>query len=335
MDKDVLIDVKRLTVVLGGKRIVKDINFQVNEGEIVGMFGISGAGKTTILRALICQFKKKRWAGEINVLGMSPANRRDRVDIIRSVGYVPQFEHDNLYPTLTPLQNMEFFGSVYEIGSKESRTISKRLFTILDIPRDVWKNNLGKMSGGEKKRVSFAIGMINAPKILFLDEPTTGIDASRRYDILNYLKRLNQEMGTTMFLISHDLESALICDKCAILKEGRLLEFGSPDDLISALPSGGKIARLVFNEISNNKIKRIREFEPVKRVLRAGSDVLEVFMDDFDENFPRLIQLGIQNDLGVISVTKDTTDFKRYFQVRVQLDEEMKEVTLSAAKNKA
>jgi len=317
---DVLIDVKRLTVILGKKLIVKNIAFQIKSGEIVGMFGISGAGKTTILKTLLCQIGSNHWFGDVKVLGVSPKRRTDK--ILNSVGYVPQLEESNLYPRLTAFQNMTVFGGVYGIKAKETRKIATKLFTILDIPRDVWKNKVKKLSGGEKKRVSFAIGMINTPKILFLDEPTTGIDASRRYDILNYLKKLNQELGTTMFLISHDLESSLICDRCAILKDGRLLEFDTSNSLISNLPSAGRVARLVVKNLNRDKVKIIQKFPSVKRILRSGSDVVDVFMDDFDENFPKIIQYGIQNNLEVKSVINDAADFKRYFQIRVQMDEE-------------
>ena len=322
MEREVIIDVENLSVIFRKHRVVNGVSFRIMKSEIVGIFGISGAGKTTIAKTLICQIKKKKWFGNASVLGLNLKNKKNYSIILKNIGYVPQLEEFNLYHKLNPLRNMEIFGGVYGIKAKESRIVAKTLFEILDIPKDVWKNHTSKLSGGEKKRVSFAIGMINAPKILFLDEPTTGIDASKRYDILNYLKKINRKTGTTMFLISHDLESSLICDKCAILKDGRLLEFDTPQSLISSLPSAGALVRLIIKNLDKTIIDKISDFDPIERVIRAGSDMVEIFMNDIDANFPDLINHISESGFEIISISRDVADFKRYFQIRVQQDEE-------------
>jgi len=180
------------------------------------------------------------------------------------------------------------------------------------------------MSGGEKKRVSVAIGLIHQPKVLFLDEPTTGVDAAKRYEVLTYLKKLNRQLGTTMFLITHDMEAALICDKSAILRNGKLLEFETNDKLISKLPSKGLIVRLTIKGLNEEKINIIRGFVPIKKILRVGNEIIEIFMENFEENLQKLIQYIIENDLEIISMSRDTASFRRFFQIRIQ-DEEEKE----------
>ena len=215
-----------------------------------------------------------------------------------------------------------------DVITKVARKIAQELFKILDIPSDIWNKRVKHMSGGEKKRLSMAIGLIHKPSVLFLDEPTTGVDASKRYSILSYLKKLNQKLDTTMFIITHDLEAALICDKTAILREGRMLEFDSPQNLVDSLPSKGLVARFEISDLNETKIKRIKEFPPVKKVLRVGNEVVEVLMESFEENLPQLIQYMIERGIVINSMSRDLASFRRFFQIRIQEEEEKEALLL-------
>lgn len=323
---NLMIDVHNLNVFFGKNQIVHDVSFSVKEGEIIGLFGISGAGKTTIVRVLTCQIDKKNWDGNVNVTGLKPASKKNHQDILSNIGYVPQLEELNLYYELTPLANVEVFTSTYGITKREAREIARKLFSILDIPQDTWKKRVKHMSGGEKKRLSMAIGLIHNPNVLFLDEPTTGVDASKRYEILSYLKKLNQQLHTTMFIITHDLEAALICDKVAILREGKLLAFDTPQKLISSLPSDGLVARFTIKNLDERTIVVIKEFPAVKNILRVGNEVLEIFLEQFQDNLSKLIQYLVENKIVIISMTKDTASFRRFFQIRIQ-EEEKRELS--------
>jgi ABC-2 type transport system ATP-binding protein len=327
--KDLVVDVKDLNVYFGDKQIIHDVSFNVKEGEIIGLFGISGAGKTTIIRVLTCQIPKKNWDGSVKVTDLTPAESKYHSKILSNLGYVPQLEQLNLYYDITPMKNVETFASTYGMSSKEAMRTAEDLFKILDIPEDTWKKPLKKMSGGEKKRVSMALGLIHKPKALFLDEPTTGVDASKRYEILSYLKKLNQQLNTTMFIITHDLEAALICDKAAILRDGRLLEFDTPENLISSLPSKELLARFTIENLTEKKIKVIRKFVPVEKTIRAGNEVIEIFMIDFEENLPKFIKYMMANGLNVTSMSRDKASFRRYFQLRIQEEEEKERLKLS------
>ncbi len=151
------------------------------------------------------------------------------------------------------------------------------------------------------------------------------MDASKRYDILSYLKKLNQKLNTTMFIITHDLEAALICDKTAILREGRMLEFDSPQNLINSLPSEGLVARFEITKLNEAKIDQIKEFSSIKKVLRVGNEVIEVLMESFEENLPKLIQFMLEKGINVNSMSRDLASFRRFFQIRIQ-EEERKEL---------
>ena len=314
--------VENLNVIFGNKHIVQDVSFSVEEGEIIGMFGISGAGKTTIIRVLTCQIEKKNWNGNVLVTGLNPSKKGNHSKILSNIGYVPQLELLNLYFELNPMVNVEIFTSTYGMDKKEAKITAEKLFNILDIPQDTWKKRVKKMSGGEKKRLSMAIGLIHKPKVLFLDEPTTGVDASKRYDILSYLKKLNQQLNTTMFIITHDLEAALICDKTAILREGKLLEFDTPQKLINSLPSNGLVARISIENLNQEIVKTIQKYPSIEKVLRVGNETIEVLMEDFEENLPKLMKFLFENNLNVYSMSRDVANFRRYFQIRIQEEEE-------------
>ena len=128
---------------------------------------------TTIIRVLTCQIEKKNWNGDVKVTGLSPAIVKNQPKILQNIGYVPQLELLNLYYELTPMANVEVFSSTYGLDKKEAKIIAQDLFEILDIPSDTWNKRVKHMSGGEKKRLSMAIGLIHKPSVLFLDEPTT------------------------------------------------------------------------------------------------------------------------------------------------------------------
>lgn len=317
-----MVDVNNLNVKFGEKHVVIDVSFTVNKGEIIGLFGISGAGKTTIVRVLTCQIEKKHWTGNVMVTGLSPEKKSNHSKILSNIGYVPQLELLNLYFELDPMVNVEVFTSTYGMNKNKAKETAEKLFKILDIPRDTWKKRVEKMSGGEKKRLSMAIGLIHNPDVLFLDEPTTGVDASKRYDILSYLKKLNQKLNTTMFIITHDLESALICDKVAILKDGRLLEFDTSQNLISSLPSEGIIARFTIENLNEKIIAFIKKFSSIRRIIRVGNEAIEVLMENFEENLPKLIEYMVDNNIIITSMSKDVATFRRYFQIRIQKEEE-------------
>lgn len=326
-----MVDVNNLNVKFGEKHVVNDVSFTVNKGEIIGLFGISGAGKTTIVRVLTCQIEKKHWTGNVMVTGLSPEKKSNHSKILSNIGYVPQLELLNLYFELNPMVNVEVFTSTYGMNKNKAKETAEKLFKILDIPRDTWKKRVEKMSGGEKKRLSMAIGLIHNPDVLFLDEPTTGVDASKRYDILSYLKKLNQKLNTTMFIITHDLESALICDKVAILKDGRLLEFDTSQNLISSLPSEGLIARFTIEDLNEKLIAFIEKFPFIRRIIRVGNEAIEVLMENFEENLPKLIEYMVDNNITITSMSKDIATFRRYFQIRIQKEEE-KESSLKEVK---
>ncbi|NVM28831.1 MAG: ABC transporter ATP-binding protein [Candidatus Helarchaeota archaeon] len=321
---DKLINVNSLNVYFDDFHVIQNVTFHCNKGEILGMMGISGAGKTTIIRVLTCQILN--YKGFVKCFGFEP--RKSPAKIVARMGYVPQLELLNLYYEFSAMKNVQIFASMYGLSKSEATKRAHRYFEMLEIPKDVWKSKAKFLSGGEKKRVSIAIGLINEPEILFLDEPTTGVDASRRFDILNYLKKLNLEMKTTMVIVTHDLETANICDRVVLLRQGKVVDFDSPRNLIARLPSQGSIARLRIPKLDTDLLHRIAEMDEIVQILRIGKEELELYIDNIDANLETIVNKLFAMGVTVSSLTRDVASFRRYFQIRMQIiaDEEPRKI---------
>ncbi|MEJ2249796.1 MAG: ATP-binding cassette domain-containing protein [Candidatus Lokiarchaeota archaeon] len=142
--ENITVDVNKLNVHFGKAHVINDVSFKVKKGELIGFFGISGAGKTTIIRVLTCQLSKKNWTGDVKVTGLDPAKSSNHSKILSRIGYIPQLELQNLYYELSALDNVETFANTYGMKKEESIKIAKDLFSILDIPEDTWNNPLKK-----------------------------------------------------------------------------------------------------------------------------------------------------------------------------------------------
>ncbi|MHA1145068.1 MAG: ABC transporter ATP-binding protein [Candidatus Helarchaeota archaeon] len=314
MSSEDVIEVQNLNVYFKDKHVLKDISFSCRKGEILGMMGLSGAGKSTLVRVLTCQLRHAK--GEVKVGGHDP--RKNPEKVLQLIGYVPQLEEVNLYYEFSAIQNVLIFADLYGIARDEALKLTKKYFQILEIPEDVWNKKVKRLSGGEKKRVSITMGLINSPEILFLDEPTTGVDSSKRFDMINYLKKLNTETGTTMIIVTHDLETANICDRTMILVDGKIIDFDHPDKLIQKLPSNGKILRITVPHLNDQIIKKIDQVPEVFFHMRKGKEVLELYMDDINKNSAKLIKFLNDNHISIQKITRDRAKFKEYFQLRIE-----------------
>lgn len=198
------------------KPLLEGLNLSVNKGESFGIFGPNGAGKTTLMSLITGVLKPQQ--GSIKILGLDMALYTKEVR--HKFGYVPQSL--SFYDELTPLQNLEYFGAMMGLSSKEIKERATELLGILGLS-DVIKKPVKQFSGGMKRRVNLAIGVIHQPEILFLDEPTVGVDVQTRHAIIQYLKELNQK-GTTLFYTSHHLSEAQeLCRQVALMDTGNIL----------------------------------------------------------------------------------------------------------------
>lgn len=199
---------------------LKGFNLQVSKGQSFGLFGPNGAGKTTIISILcgLIEFE----IGEINIFNQSIKEHRNAIQT--ETGYIPQ--SISLYEELSVLQNLDYFGTMYGLSKKQIVKRSEELLSILGL-KDVENKPIKKYSGGMKRRANLAVGVIHKPRLLFLDEPTVGVDVQTRQAIIAYLKELN-ELGTTLFYTSHHLgEAEELCNHIALMDEGKIIANGT------------------------------------------------------------------------------------------------------------
>lgn len=224
-DTPYIIEADNLCKTYNGQRVVDTISLQIRSGECFGLLGPNGAGKTTTLRMMLGLTESE--CGSLKVMNYPiPAQARE---MRRSIGVVPQM--DNLDPDFSVLENLRTHASYFGIRGSELEThISQLLsFTNLTQKADV---RIDTLSGGMKRRLTLARALINDPQILILDEPTTGLDPQARQLIWQRLRELKQQ-GRTLILTTHYMEEAQrLCDRLAIIDQGRVVAQGTPADLI-------------------------------------------------------------------------------------------------------
>ncbi|MHA1821007.1 MAG: ABC transporter ATP-binding protein [Promethearchaeota archaeon] len=303
-DVDVSYD-KKLTV-------LKDVSLQAKKGEILGLIGGSGAGKSTCMRVMTGQIKPVR--GFVRTVGYDVIKEKHK--LVQRIGYVPQLEYLSLYYDFSAIDNCIFFGRTYLLKPEEIKKRAIEIFKVLGFESEELMNKPVKyLSGGEKKRVSIAVGLINTPDVLFLDEPTTGLDPHLRISVLNFLLKINREFNTTMVIVSHDLEVADYCSKVAILNYGRLVGFGKPKELVESLPSKGKMLHALFKQMDTRRdLKRLKEVEGIKYILHSGRNQVKIFSDKIDEIY-EIIDNIEKKGLEIKHFSIETGTFLDYFRI--------------------
>ena len=203
----------------------KNFNLEVSAGERFGLFGPNGAGKTTLMNLMTGLLKYS--AGSIRLLDHEINDHPKSINTI--FGFVPQ--DFSFYPELTARENLDFYGAWYKLSTKQIKIRIEELLNVLGLA-SVADRRVKSFSGGMKRRVNLAIGVLHKPQVLFLDEPTVGVDVQTRHAIINYLKELN-ETGTTLIYTSHQLEEATeLCNKIALIDNGTIIAHDSLDVLL-------------------------------------------------------------------------------------------------------
>jgi ABC-2 type transport system ATP-binding protein len=225
--KNTIISVKNLIKNYGDFKAVKDISFDVYEGEIFGLLGPNGAGKSTTLE--IIETLRTKTSGQVIVDGLDLDKQPDEIKKIIGV----QLQSSGFYPSLTLLELIQLFAGLYNKKVEPMELLKKVNL------QDKAKNKSKELSGGQKQRFSIATTLINQPKIIFLDEPTTGLDPQARRNLWDLIKEI-RDNGATVILTTHYMDEAeQLCDRIAILDEGKIIKLDSPDKMIDELVASG------------------------------------------------------------------------------------------------
>jgi ABC-2 type transport system ATP-binding protein len=292
-----------------GPKAVDSVSFEVREGEIFGLLGPNGAGKTTTMKMITTLTRPT--AGSIKVFGVDAANSPQRVR--EMLGFVPQAI--SVDGDLTGYENLLIFAKLFFVDREQRNTRIRdalELFGLADRANDLVK----QYSGGMMRRLEIAQALVNRPRLLFLDEPSIGLDPYSRMQVINHVKQLNQTFGTTILITTHDMaEADELCDRLAIMNLGKLAVSGAPRDLKRAV--GGDVLTVT---LSGN----VPDSLPADLGSVVGSEkgTVKILTVDGERAIPRITNYFEQNGVVVesVSLSRPTLEdvFMKYAKTSLQ-----------------
>lgn len=262
-----VVEIKQVYKRYGDKTAVDGVSLEIFRGECFGLLGPNGAGKSTLMKMMYGSSLISE--GELYVLGLNV--KKNAKQVKARIGVVPQ--EDGLDPDFSAVENLQVYGDFYGLTAQESTDRIQTLMTLMKL-EDQRHRNVETMSGGMKRRLAIARGLINNPEVIFLDEPTTGLDPQARiwmWDFFQQMKALNG----TLVLTTHYLEEAeQICDRIAIIDEGKILAVGRPSELITE-HIGREIVQFDTNPVDlNYYLGRLKENSYTYQVIKNTVSVL-------------------------------------------------------------
>lgn len=246
MPDEAAITIENLRVQLGKSVVLPDIVMTIPQGRVVGLLGPSGSGKTTLVKSVMGMYPIQK--GKIRAFGQSVPS----LEAVSKIGYMAQ--SDALYDDLSALDNLLFFASLYRITGEEAKKRAGELLNFVELEKDR-KKQVKNFSGGMRRRLSLAIALIHKPELLLLDEPTVGIDPLLRKKFWDEFALLKKQ-GRTILLTTHVMDEAYHCDRIILLREGRILAGGSPDQIMA--DSGTDSIEQAFLKLSVSDPKEAR-----------------------------------------------------------------------------
>lgn len=295
-----IISTDRLTKIFDGFTAVDNISFSVNKGEIFGFLGPNGAGKTTTIKMLTTLLRPTQGTATIAEADI----KKDRDEVRRAIGVV--FQEPALDTELTGRENLDYHARMYGISKHDRNDRINDVLDLVDL-RSKKDEMVKNYSGGMKRRLEIARGLMHSPKVLFLDEPTLGLDAQTRRAIWDYIKKMNKEKHTTIFLTTHYMDEAdFLCDRVAIIDHGEILV----TDAIASLKT------MVGNDVITIRVENQEKFIPylkeinwIKNIEKYDS-LLKLGVEKGEEKIPIIVQLAQSHHMNVksISVRKPTLD---------------------------
>jgi ABC-2 type transport system ATP-binding protein len=297
----------------------ESINLAVPRGKIFGFIGPSGCGKTTTVRLLVGTYQPT--SGEVTVLGRSP--RQFRRQERENIGYMPQ--QFVLYPDLTVQQNLNFAASLYGLGWRERRQRLGEMLDLVELSGHEHKR-AENISGGMQRRLSLASTMMHEPELLFLDEPTAGVDPVLRRKFWDYFRVL-QKRGHTLFITTQYVGEAAYCDYVGVMSRGRILTVDTPEGLRRQAMGGDLILMQLNQPLPMEDWLSLQELKVIAGgVSPVGSNTWRVVVDDASLALPELMAWAQARNMEVVSMREDQPSFDDVFVQFVQKEEKQEDV---------
>jgi ABC-2 type transport system ATP-binding protein len=308
---DSAVVVEDLVKVYPKVRAVDKISFSVNNGEIFGLLGPNGAGKTTTIRMLLTLIKPTK--GTASLFGVDVTRHAEKAR--EMAGYVPQ--DVSVDGELTGYENILMYARLYGVPGREREKRIRETLEYLDLQERA-RDMVSTYSGGMMRRLEIAQALVNRPRILFLDEPSIGLDPNAKRTIWELIKRLRGEFGTTIFLTTHDMNEAdVLCDRIGIMDRGRLATLGEPSQLKSTV--GGDV--LTINSKTPDTYTKVKELGYAVISQSADGD-FDLVVSNGENLIPHLLDTLKANGVMVdaVSLKKPTLDdvFLKYTGARIE-----------------
>lgn len=299
-----LISVEGVTKVVGDNTLLKDVSFEVPAREIFGVIGPSGSGKSVLLRMLVGHMVPT--SGVVRVLGVEPRNFSTAQR--EEIGYVSQ--GFLLYPTLTVEQNARFAAGLYGMGWRHRRRRIRECLELLGL-WEARKRRASDISGGMKRRLSFACALLHSPRVLFVDEPTAGLDPILRTTIWDHLRFL-ADHGTTVFVTTQHLDEAVLCNRVALVHGGELAALGTPAEL-RRKALGGDAIEVEAPLFDAGHVRTLRELPGVYSVSSHRIGTLRIVVDNVATATPLINSVLTERGGEVLSIESREPTFDEVF----------------------
>jgi ABC-2 type transport system ATP-binding protein len=274
---------------------VDGLDFYIRKGEIFSLLGPNGAGKTTTLSMMSCLIEPDE--GEIEVAGFSTS--RQPLEVKRTIGVVPQ--DIALYPNLSARENLLFWGRMSGLGGSELRQRTEDMLTRVSLA-DRANDRIETFSGGMKRRINIAVGLLHQPQVLFMDEPTVGIDPQSRRSILEMIKTLNED-GMTILYTTHYMEEAQeLSDRIGIIDRGKLMALGTLGELTHLVGEHDILEIQTGEEFLPPELTPSLEAHPEVHRVTPDIGTMQLLVEDGNRTLADILQVFNQNNVRVSSV---------------------------------
>jgi len=297
------IEVDHITKKYGDFTAVDDVSFSVAEGEIFGLLGPNGAGKSTLIRMMTTLIDIT--GGSARIRGFDVKQHPDEAR--RAMGVIPQAMTSDL--DLTVEENLEIYAKLYGVPAKERKRSIDELLELVDLSK--WRNSTTKnLSGGMRRRLEIARGLVHSPRIFFLDEPTTGLDPVSRVAVWEMLTAIKQKRELTILITTHYMDEAdRLCDRIAIVDHGKLVALDTPLALKASIP-GKNVIEAQFEPAPEDWEARLRALPDVQSVQSMSAGMFRILSDNGSKTTTDLVELAINAGVQVkaLSVQNTTLD---------------------------
>lgn len=300
------IEVDHIVKKYGDFTAVDDVSFRVKDGEIFGLLGPNGAGKSTLIRMMTTLIPIT--AGHALIAGHDVSKEADAAR--RLIGVIPQALTSDL--DLTVEENLQIYAKLYDVPAKERKRSIDELLGLVDLTK--WRGAQTKtLSGGMRRRLEIARGLVHHPKIFFLDEPTTGLDPVSRVAVWEMLGNIKSQRQLTILITTHYMDEAdRLCDRIAIVDHGKLVALDAPMALKASVP-GSNVIEAQFENFPDDWEERLRKLDDVTSVQHEGAGMYRVLTANGSRTTTELVGMAVQTGASVKSLSVQNTTLDDVF----------------------